>query len=235
MRDQAKPQLLIPRPRAQAEAFAAALEAAAPGLCAAIIAPVFRIAYLSPPLELEGVSDLVFTSANGVEGFARLSPRRDLVAHVVGDATADKARALGFRVETIAADVADLIPRLPGEGRRLLYARGLFVSADLGGEETLGRRLTEAVVYEQAETALPGDVSADLLAGRIAGVVVMSPRTARRLFVELGRAPVPDAVKLFCLSSAVAAACSDLRGFPLISRTPDAAGLIDLISASFRR
>ena len=52
---------------------------------------------------------MLFTSSNGVRAFAELSPRRDLPAFAVGDATAAAALAAGFtQFKSAGGDVRDL-------------------------------------------------------------------------------------------------------------------------------
>ena len=78
---------------------------------------------------LDGAAGLLFTSANGVRAFAAASPRRDLPALAVGDATAAAARAAGFAdVASAGGNVADLAllvrRRLEPEAGALVHSRG---------------------------------------------------------------------------------------------------------------
>jgi len=51
-----------------------------------------------PPVDLTGVTGLLFTSANGVRTFAARSDRRDIEAICVGRATRAAAEAAGWTV-----------------------------------------------------------------------------------------------------------------------------------------
>jgi len=68
-----------------------------------IVAPLLRVRFLDPEVDLAGVGAVAFTSRNGVEGFTRLVPWRGAPVFAVGDATAEAARAAGF-TEVASAD-----------------------------------------------------------------------------------------------------------------------------------
>src|SRR5580704_6305794 len=106
---------LITRPRAEAEALAALLGARG---IETVIEPLIEIAHGAAILpELIGVQAILCTSANGVRALARASAERGLPVLAVGDATAARARAEGFRrVESAGGDVEDLAYLV---GRRL--------------------------------------------------------------------------------------------------------------------
>ena len=89
--------LLLTRPRAQSEAFAAVLAAELPGRFRPVVSPILEIVPLPAPLDLDGLQGLIFTSANGVEQFAARSPDRSLPAWCVGEMTAAAARRAGLR------------------------------------------------------------------------------------------------------------------------------------------
>ncbi len=59
---------------------------------------------IAASVDLQGVVALAFTSANGVDAFAARFIRRDFEVFTVGDATADAARAAGFRSVASAND-----------------------------------------------------------------------------------------------------------------------------------
>src|SRR3546814_8137965 len=86
--------LLITRPEAEAASLRARL--AEHGI-AADCAPLLEIRIRRDTvLSLDGVSGLLFTSANGVRAFAANAARRDLAVWAVGEASAQAARAAGF-------------------------------------------------------------------------------------------------------------------------------------------
>src|SRR5579875_3886396 len=124
---------LITRPRAEAEALAAALERRG---IAAVIAPMLEIVFRpAGPLELDGVQALLCTSANGVRALAQASAERGLPLFAVGDATA-AARHAGFTAVASAAGDADALARLAAarldpQAGRLLHVAGGAVAGDL--------------------------------------------------------------------------------------------------------
>ena len=70
--------VLVTRPEEDAAALVAALKARGHE---ALVEPMLTVAPapgVTPPLDLDGVQALLFTSANGARAFARLSERRDL-------------------------------------------------------------------------------------------------------------------------------------------------------------
>ncbi len=164
--------------------------------------------------DLTSVQGLLFTSANGVRAFARLTPSRGYRVFAVGDATAAAARDAGFaRVESAAGDVealADLVlQRLRPEHGALFHAAASQLAGDLQGRlEAAGFQLRRAVLYEaQPASSLSEEIVGDLRAGRIDAVLFFSPRTAKTfvtLVREGGLAPALARCTALCLSEAVA-------------------------------
>src|SRR5438552_12976874 len=86
---------LVTRPRAEAAGLAEALDARG---IEAIIEPLLEIRYRDAAAPaLAGVQAILCTSANGVRALARLSGERGLPLLAVGETTAARARAVGFR------------------------------------------------------------------------------------------------------------------------------------------
>ncbi len=131
-----------------------------------------------PPL----VDGLLFTSAHGVRAFAALSPRRDLPALCVGDATARVARGLGFGGALSAGGDAEALAQLAGLTglRHLLHPRGRDTAADLPTRlASQGIRVAEAVVYAAEETGPPpAPVAHALATGGVGLVTIWSARNA---------------------------------------------------------
>jgi uroporphyrinogen-III synthase len=189
--------LLLTRPRAQSEDFAAALAAALPGRFRPIVSPLVEIAPIEAEIDLDGIAALVFTSANGVAAFADRRPDiRGLPAYCVGASTAAAARAAGLAARSAEGDavaLAALIRRdRPGP---LLHLRGAHAAAELAtilSAEGLPAR--EAVLYEQRP--LPASAEAEALgrAGHLDVLTAFSPRGARALARRGGGlGPRPDA------------------------------------------
>jgi uroporphyrinogen-III synthase len=175
--------LLITRPRAQAEAFAAAVAAALPGRFAPVIAPLLRVAPLAVEIDLNGAQALAFTSANGVEVFAAASGERGLPAFCVGEMTARAARAAGFAARSAKGDVADLAALLAREARpdggAVVHVRGRHAAGDLAGRlATAGLEARALELYDQSPLAPPPEAAALLAAGAVEVVTTFSPRSA---------------------------------------------------------
>ncbi|NNC36993.1 MAG: uroporphyrinogen-III synthase [Acidimicrobiales bacterium] len=82
---------------------------------------------------------IVFTSGNAVRQFCAFTDRRNWPVYTVGDVTAELARSKGFQSVTSAGkDVFALRDLIAADkvlkSKRLYYASGLDISADLVGE-----------------------------------------------------------------------------------------------------
>ncbi len=209
-----RPHILVTRPAEDAEPLAAWLRAR--GFDASI-EPMLDIVWIDgPPLDLEGVQALLFTSANGVRGYARRTDRRDRTVYAVGDATAAASRAIGFtEVESASGDVyalADLVrARCARDGGALLHVAGRTLAGDLAGMlSESGFSVRREPLYDAIPSDRLSDHTAGLLrTGKLDGVLFFSPRTARsfvRLVVEAGLLDCCRTVDALCLSPAVAEA-----------------------------
>jgi uroporphyrinogen-III synthase len=222
--------LIITRPEPSATRFAQDLRAAWPG-AEVVVSPLMRIAYGGAVPDPAPDEVLIFTSRHGVEGFCRLSPRRDRSACVVGTATAEHARAAGFDVIAEAGDAAALLARIAEDGVAgpFLHIRGAHVAADIAGAlRKAGHAARDAVVYDQE--ALPlGDAARAMLDGRAPVIVpLMSPRSAALFFAAAGTPRAPLFVA--AMSRNVAARVPDGAAARVaIARTPDADALCDAV------
>lgn len=188
----------------------------------AVVEPLLEVRPLSPALELDGIAALAFTSRNGVDGYARLSSRRDLPVFTVGDATAEAARAAGFtEVRSAGGDVRALAKRLGEEEveGELLYVRPEEPATDLAA--LLAKPLRTVAVYETVESS-PTPPQAD-------AVLVHSPKAAR----ALAALPVTHAMPVFCISENAAAPLR-AAGFEnlAVAPFPDEPALLKLLRDS---
>ena len=202
-----------PEPDASLQAEALAARGHEP-----VIAPLLTIEFLSDSkLGLDGVQALIITSRNALRALAA-HPQRDEAIKIpvlaVGDATAHTAQELGFREVTIGlgtgAALAGLIKQElePKEGP-LLYLTGDVIAFDLGAAlEAHGFTVRKTMLYQAAPAdALPAEALAALSAGRLDGVILMSPRTARifaALSAKHGTATPIKGPICYCLSEAIA-------------------------------
>ncbi|WP_230168567.1 uroporphyrinogen-III synthase, partial [Roseomonas sp. CECT 9278] len=139
----------------------------------------------------------------------------------VGAGTAAEARARGFADVTAAqGDAAALATlaaaRLDPAGGPLLLAVGRGYGADLAAAlRARGFRVIRRVVYAAAPaTALPEPARAAIAQGRVAAMLVTSPRGARIMATLLRRAGLADAtraMRALVLSPRIAEALAPLR------------------------
>lgn len=233
--------LLITRPEPDGGALADIL--AARGI-ETLRAPLLAIEQVADAaLDLEGVTALLVTSANGVRAFAARCPDRSLRLYAVGDASARAAREAGFgEVESAAGDV-DALARLvigragPGDGV-FLHVAGSRVAGDLGGLLAgAGLRYRRAPLYRaRLVETLPAAAASALDAGTLDGALFHSPRTARHfaaLVTGAGRQAACLRLTAFCLSQAVAQALAGLAWQRVsVAKRPDQDSLVQLLAGT---
>jgi uroporphyrinogen-III synthase len=230
---------LVTRPREEAERFADAMRDR--GLDP-VIAPILEIEPVDPgPIALDDVQAVLATSRNGLDAFARRVARRDLPVLAVGDATAELARALGFRNVASAAGDGDHLAelasaRLDPAGGVLLHPSGEDVARDLQALlAPAGFTLRRVVLYRARPVAvLPSAAEAALADPRLAGVVFFSPRTAKVFATLAARVDLTHrlaGLTAVCLSPAVAQALEPLRWQAVrIADRPDSPSLLARLS-----
>jgi uroporphyrinogen-III synthase len=200
----------------------------------AIVAPLLAVK-LAPDAEvsLAGIAALAFTSANGVRAFADLSPERSLRVFAVGSATAQAARAAGFRL-VLSAD-GDVDALAEGIGQRRGELRGAVLhpgaaepAGDLAG--ALAKQGVEArhlILYETAPVKLEAERAQEL--AQADAVLLHSPRAAKVLAGLLRAHPAPR-LRALGLSKAVVRPLARIplavRAFPPM---PLEAALLNLI------
>jgi len=189
---------------------------------------------------LDGVTALLFTSANGVRAFADADPRRDFTVYAVGPASALAAQAAGFaRVEAAGGDV-DLLAQLvrarhSRAAGALLHAAGSARAGDLQAMlQQDGYDVRRTVLYD-ADTAirLPPAVADRFAAKGYDGVLFFSPRTAAT-FVSLvqaaGIAGGAAVATAYCLSDNVAREAAALPWAAMkVAQSPGEADLVALL------
>lgn len=198
-----------------------------------IIDPLVAVAPLDVAIDLSGVAALAFTSANGAQAFASLSPERSLPVFAVGRATARAAAEAGFAgVSSADGDVEDLA-RLIADARPgpVLWAGARQPAADLVALlDGLGVAARGVAVYETIDRE-PSDQTLARLDAPLTALL-HSPRAARRLAVILRERPAP-ALRVLCLSEAVAAPLRALEepGSVACAPRPDESALLALLTA----
>lgn len=173
----------------------------------AVVAPLLAVRVMPDVnVDLSGVAALAFTSANGVRAFADASGERNLKVFAVGAATAQAARAAGFKA-VLSADgdveaLADGIAARRGELRgAVLHPGAAEPAGDLAGAlEKHGVEARRLILYETAPVDL-GAAQAVAL-GRSDAVLLHSPRAAQVLAKLLKAHPAPG-LRALGLSKAV--------------------------------
>jgi uroporphyrinogen-III synthase len=203
----------------------------------AIVAPLLAVKPLADvEVDLGGVAALAFTSANGVRAFADLSGERNLRVFAVGAATANAARAAGFRL-VLSADgdveaLAEGIAKRRGELRgAVLHSGAAEPAGDLvGALNALGVEARQLVLYETTPVKLPAETAGQLV--QADAVLLHSPKAAQVLAGVLKAHPAP-ALRALGLSKAVvkplARAKVGAKAFPPM---PLEAALLNLIDRS---
>lgn len=187
---------------------------------------------------------LAFTSAQAVEMFAAQSDQRELPVFTVGDVTAQKARAAGFKFVLSgsgnARDLADVLRRRQTELgiQKILHISGHETAQDLGAllaDSNIA--VARAVVYRvDFIDTMPADIAKALQSGEIGTVMLFSAMTARHLMKLLSRpdlAKVSEKLEAVCMSDRVAA---ELRGHPWrvlrVARNPTVEAMLDIVRSN---
>lgn len=201
--------LILTRPSAQSEEFAAQVETALPGKFSPLISPLFEITPEPVSLDLTGVQALLFTSRNGVAEFVRRSTNRSIPALCVGEKTAKIASQAGLNTSFATGDVAALAALavqsyLPDFGT-LLHFRGTDSVGDLvGALNAEGVSATERILYDTSTKPLTANVITALKSSQPIVLPVFSPRTAALLSQLLQEVEILAKPTLAALSRNVA-------------------------------
>ena len=221
--------VLLTRPAAQAQDFAAQVTARFGAAARCVISPVLELVTLTPKIDFAAFSGLVFTSQNGVTAYRQLGGPRGLPAYCVGDKTARAAQEAGLDARSAGGDITalnSLLAQTPGLGP-LLQPSGVHVAGQVAGG------VTRVPVYDQRPVDLSPQAR-DILRqpGRVLAPV-FSPRSASVLQAAL---PVESRAEIhaICLSQAVHDAI-DANRFGHISLTngPTAAAMLDKMAEFF--
>lgn len=197
----------------------------------AIVDPLLVVEALDAELDLAPFTALAFTSANGVEAFARLTDARGLPVFAVGRATAKAAHVEGFAsVSSADGDVEDLCDLIAaGASGPVLWAGAKQPAGDLVGMLRGSGVMAKGVaVYETLERMPSDETLARLNAPKT--VLLHSPRAARVLASVL-RERLAPALRFLCLSEAVAAPLREIvePGSVAVAPRPDESALLDLL------
>lgn len=187
----------------------------------AVVAPLLEIRVLeNVGVDMTDVVAVAFTSANGVRAFADRQPDRQVKVFAVGAATAQAARAAGFR--TVLSSDGDVTALADGIAKRwrdlvggvVLHPGAVEPAGDLVGLlEQAGVRARGLALYDSGPVKLSAEAVADLTA--CDAVLLHSPKAAKALAGLLKATPAPH-LRALGLSKAV---------LKPLARTPMAAKL----------
>lgn len=176
--------VLVTRPKPDGERTATLLRAQR---CDVMLAPLLRMEVMATEFDDGRWDAIALTSANAIRALAghpRLNRLLAIPVFAVGRRTADAARALGFaNVESADGAAADLVRLIAARHRRgaeVLHIAAEERAADmaeiLAGGDIAVR--TKVVYRTVAADRFPPEVREALAAGRIAGVLHFSRRSA---------------------------------------------------------
>ncbi len=234
--------LLVTRPEPDASRQAETL--AARGY-EPVLAPLLSIETMRDvPLGLDGASALIVTSRNALRALASHAERGGAVRlplFAVGEATAKNAAALGFANVITGPGTGEALAELiaatldPAAGS-LVHLSGETVAFDLKSAlKAKGFTVRQPALYRAVPaSAFAPEVLSLLAAGKLDGVILMSPRTATT-FAELagqhGLATQASRLVCYCLSGAVAKAAEPLAARVVVAASPREEDVLALISA----
>lgn len=173
----------------------------------AVVEPLLKLQPIEDPqVDLRGIGALAFTSANGVRAFAAACPERALRVFAVGSATAQAAKAAGFKAVLSAdGDVTALAARIAARTREIdgavLHPGALEPAGDLVGALTeAGMEARLLPLYDTVPLDPPEAFLAAL--ADLDAALLHSPKGSRTLAKLLRRRPAPQ-LHALCLSPAV--------------------------------
>lgn len=234
-----RPAILVTRPLSDAGAFAGRLQEFG---WEPVRAPMSEIVAEKPlPPLSEMPQAVLLTSANASLGLTNLDP--EMPIYTVGDATAEKVRALGFRhvhsADGTAHDLIALVDRsLDREVGTLVWLSGEDVRVDLQKSlSEAGFSIERCVVYRtELAKSLPADCVERLRYQRIGAATFFSPRAAQHFASLIRESEMEHAVRglvAYCMSEAIAEAAKDLHWKRVESAaTPDMESLLALIGSA---
>jgi uroporphyrinogen-III synthase len=230
--------LLITRPEPDATRTAHTLRARGHEV---LVAPLFETQIVG--VDFKGpYGAVLMTSANAARAISRhphFPSLRALPAFVVGNRTAEAARAAGFTSVESAdgslAELADLVSSSPGAAIPLLYLAGEDRAGDLAGDlAARGFKVETVVIYRAvAAECLPGELIQALTDARLDGALHYSRRSAATLLAlaeKAGTLNVLLNLAHYCLSGEVAAPLRNAGAARVsVAPRPDEAALIGLL------
>jgi uroporphyrinogen-III synthase len=180
------PTLIMTRPRAQSESFAAKVACAWGKPLTIIHSPLIEVTWVDT--NPDGPDGLIFTSVNGVTAVRRMGLPNGLPAWCVGKKTAKAARDAGFDPSIGPGDaeglIADIIAAKPPG--RLAHIRGVHTRGDVAARlRSVGIACADVIAYDQQAQTLNDEAKA-ALAGKSPVIVPLFSSRTGVIFSEQG-------------------------------------------------
>lgn len=226
------PVVLLTRPQAQSESFAAELRQRAPQM-AIVTSPLLEPALLNPPVPQGNWAAVILTSQTGAEAAARMKAALPDLAFCVGRKTGLAAEAAGFAPIVADGDAEDLLALILSQPKApLLHLRGREARGDLARRlSASGLPTEELVVYAQDPRPLAPEAAAALRGTTRLIVPLFSPRSAEILGSECRRIAATAPLTLIAMSEAVARSADFGQGSVQIVAHPDGTKMLDAVLA----
>jgi uroporphyrinogen-III synthase len=229
-----KPTLIVTRPIAQSEYFAASVASAWDGPLDLIVSQLIKIVPIK--VTAPDVDAVIFTSANGVDAAATMGLPAELAAWCVGGRTAQAAQQAGFAPITGPGDADGLVAHLISAHPAGTFAhiRGKHTRGDVCARmNAAGLHCQDVVAYDQQSCALSAQAHAALNADNPVVVPLFSPRTSA-ILSEQG--PYEAAMHVIALSNAVKKAIDPALNWDItVVSSPDGEAMKRATLAALRR
>jgi uroporphyrinogen-III synthase len=233
----ARATVLLTRPQAQSDRFAAQIRARLPEV-RVVVAPLMEIIATGPAPAIPEGDAVIFSSANGV---AAAGPGQGRQAWCVGERTAAAAREAGYAACAAGRTADGLVAHLRQirPAGRLVHLHGAHTRGDVAERlAEAGLPVAAVAVYDQVALE-PGPDFAAALASTPLVVPLFSPRSAA-LFADAARRTTqgldPRALHLVALSPAVRDALPPTwQASTAIAERPDATAMLDGIARQVYR
>lgn len=231
------PTLLLTRPRAQAERFAAQCRARFGADLRIVISPILEIALRPVTLPLSADTVLIFSSQNAVRAYSQVAEGAGRKAYCVGDRTAAAAQAAGFDAVSAGGAAEALIALIEAEAPSapMAYLHGDTIRVDVAKAlQIKGFPVNAQAVYAQTPLSL-SEAAANVLEGPNPVLLpIFSPRSAELLATATQRAAAP--LYVIALSSNIAEAWtradSRIDANITIAEHHDASHMLDKIAST---
>lgn len=234
------PLILLTRPQAQSERFAAALrqQIDTPEV---LIAPLMEAQFLQPVVPLRHWQGIVLTSETGVEAARRITaagatlPER---AYCVGDRTTEAARDAGFTAISARGAATDLVDDLVARklAGPLLHLHGKASRGNVAARlSAAGTETISLVGYAQRPLPAGPGLIAVLRERRPVLLPLFSPRSAELFRDQLAMIGATAPIWVVAMSAAVALALQPfVPGRIAVARRPDGAAMVAACLAMLR-